>query len=92
MGDSMDGPGDYAAEENKPVRGRLVWDRPATWSLMKKIEAEAWTRGADRQLSEGGVGALDERRGRLAEEQICMTHGRRLQRGGDREGEKWGQL
>ena len=39
---SMDGPGDYYANWNKPARERqIVYDLIYMWNLMNKIETEA---------------------------------------------------
>ena len=44
----MDGPGDYYAKQNKPVRERQIpYDLAYMWNLMNKIEAEACIHGTD---------------------------------------------
>ena len=70
------------------------------WSLMNKIEAEAWRHGADWQLSEGvGRGTWGKKVKGLAEEHTCMTprhrqwcgNGQRKGAAEDKEGGKEGE-
>ena len=46
--DSMDGPGEYYAEQNKPERAtQIPCDLTHRWNLINKIKPEVWMNGTE---------------------------------------------